>query len=151
MRFQSGAGYCGPAAVVNALQALGIRVREDHVAQHAGTTPGLGTTEHGLIQAILRSGCEAEYFEERKYSVAEGKLLAHLKRGSSIILTESGDHWEAVIGRVADRIVLFDSQLGRWNRARNGVHVLALGKQLRRYWEPFGGKRCGILISPPKS
>lgn len=147
MRFQSGSGFCGPAAVANVLRALGIKATEAQVAQHTGTTAGLGTTENGLKQGIERFGCSHEELNERKYATAENRLLEHLKNGPALLLAESGDHWVAVIGTLADRVVIFDSQLYAFNRKENGVHLIQTGNQLRRYWLPFEGKRYAILVS----
>ena len=132
---------------MNALRALGLKVREEQAAQYAGTTPGLGTGEFGIRQALDRFGCKTTELSERKYAKAEEALFNHLKHGPSIILAEGGDHWIAVIGTLGDRIIIFDSQNRAFNRKENGVHVLERGEQLRRFWLPFENKRYAILIT----
>jgi ABC-type bacteriocin/lantibiotic exporter with double-glycine peptidase domain len=131
--------------VQNALRALGHKVREDHIAQYAGTTHQ-GTNEFGLMAALTKLEYSFTILNERKYSVAEGTLFTHLKTSSAIILAEAGDHWVAGIGTLGDRVVVFDSQMGVANRKENGVHVLQRGEQLRRWWLPCEGKRYAILI-----
>lgn len=149
MRFQSGPGYCGPAAVVNALRCFGIRAKEAPVATHAGCTAKDGSTEHGLRQALERYGCAHGTIDEKRYAAAEDLLVAHLKTGPAILLVEGGEHWVCAIGTLGPRVICFDAQNYKWNKAENGVHVHETGAALRRYWDAFNGKRYAILVHPP--
>jgi len=152
VKFQSGPGFCGAASVVNALRALGIKARQDQVAQYAGTTAALGTSEHGIKQALERFGCSHQEVSERKYAAAEERLRQHLGNGigPAILLAESGNHWVTAIGMLGQtRVIVFDSQLYTWNKAENGVHVVQFGEQLRRYWLPYAGKRYALLVTGP--
>jgi len=149
MRYQSGPGYCGPAALGNALAALGIKSTEHELALNLGTTVSQGTTEWGLCQGLERAGFTWTEIKERKYTRAEETLFAGLNRGCpAILLAEAGDHWVAVVGVLGTRTVVVDSQNYAWNKRNNGVHVLEQGDQLRRYWEPYQGHRYALLINP---
>lgn len=148
MRFQSGSSRCGPAALSNALRCLGISVHEDVLAADCGTTAAAGTTEHGLKQAIERRGLTFEEIDERRYALAEARLFATLAAGHPVLLSvESGGHWSTAIGHLGRRaVIVFDGQLHVSNRARNGIHVLQRGDQLRRYWDMVDGKRYGLVV-----
>lgn len=149
MRLQSRPWYCGAAAVVNALRCYGVRVREQVVAKHGGVSKEHGIQEHGIKQSLERLGYGWEEISERRYANAEGLLLAALRRGHAVIvLVEEGGHWVVATGLLGDRVTVFDSQTGAWNRRENGVHVLQAGAQLRRYWTACGGQRYGIVVKP---
>jgi hypothetical protein len=147
MRFQGGPQFCSSAAVVNALRCYGVKVREDIVATHAGTTAKHGASEHGIKQALERLDFSWTEILERKYSDAEENLFEFLNRGVPVILlVEAGEHWVTSIGVLGKRVVIFDGQNYAFNRKENGCHVYSRGEQLRRYWEPFEGKRYGIAV-----
>lgn len=148
MRYQTAPNRCGPAAVINALRAMGLKVREEQAAQYAGTIPD-GTNEFGIMAALERYGCPFQPISERKYALAEAALFNHLRHGPVLVLAEAGDHWVTAIGLMGDRVVIFDSQNRAFNRAENGVHMIQKGEQLRRYWLPCESKRYAILVWPP--
>lgn len=147
MRFQSGPGYCGAAAIVNALRCFGERVREETVAKHAGTTREHGTQEHGIKQALERFECSFEDIIETRYATAQEKLVEHLTQGRPVImLVESGNHWVTAVGLLGNRVIIYDSQNYAWNKAENGVHIVELGTSLREFWLPYEGKRQAIVV-----
>lgn len=147
MRFQSGPGKCGSTAIVNALRCYGERVREDVVARHAGTDVRFGTQPGGIDQCLERLGYKTEHIVERSYAEAEKQLLSYLRRGVPVILlVESGEHWTVAVGGLGSKVIVFDGQNYAWNKAENGVHVIETGKNLRRYWDAFEGKRTGIAV-----
>jgi ABC-type bacteriocin/lantibiotic exporter with double-glycine peptidase domain len=146
MVLQSGPHDCGAAAVVNALLALGTRVTAARVRRDAGTTVENGTTEHGIKQALERAGAKFQEIStglDNAYALLHGHLTAG---GSAIVLTEQGGHWETAVGVLGDRILFFNPDKTPENRAESGIHVIS-GRQLRRYWTPFEGKRYAILVS----
>lgn len=148
MRFEKAEGTCGPVAVFNALEALGLDPSLPKVRQDCGTNGDEGTTQHGIKQAVERAGCEHSELEAG-WDDAYVQLHAHVAAGgSAILLTEEGDHWEAVIGVSGPRVIVFngDRLQNPGNRTLNGVNVLTK-RQLRNYWEPYEGRRYGVLVS----
>lgn len=149
MRYQSGPGFCGAAAIVNALRCYGVRVREDVAARHAGTTKEHGTQEHGVKQSLERLGFAHSEINERRYANAEGLLLASITRGHPvIILAEEGEHWVTAVGMIGPRVIVADPQNYKWNHSENGVHLFEIGDSLRRFWRPYQMKRYGIVVKP---
>jgi predicted double-glycine peptidase len=152
MKFQTSKGGCGPAAVVNALKVFGIKARIDVVAKNAGTTDTSGTTEHGIKQALERLDIEFYDIHRKAFIDAELDLVEAVNCGSPVIcLAEAGNHWVTAIGSSGlKRIIFFDPQLGNWNKAEAGVHVVNCGDKLRRFWSSCGGKRYAIVVKGPK-
>jgi len=152
MRFQSGPGYCGAAAIVNALRCFGERIPENRVAAHAKTTVQ-GTDEHGIKACLEHFGYSYEDISEIKYVKAEKQLITHLshpKPRPIIMLAESGNHWVTAVGMLGDSVIIFDSQNYAWNHAENGVHVIKAGKNLRGFWLPYENKRYAIVVKRNK-
>lgn len=147
MRYQSGPGFCGAAVVVNALRCFGERVKEEQAAKYAGTTREQGTSQHGIKQALERYECTHEEIDERRYANAEARLSGYLRDGHPVILlVESGNHWVTAVGLLGNSVVIYDPQNYAWNKAENGVHIIALGPNLRDFWLAFEGKRYGIAV-----
>lgn len=149
MRYQHAPGMCGPAAIFNCLSAM---TTEDvpsprTIAKHAGTTVEEGTTEHGIRQGIERCGWGHQVLQAGFEDAFRG-LHAHvLGGGTAVVLTEAGDHWEAVVGVLGSRVVILNSDRTDANKAVNGVYILT-PRQLRRYWEPYKGQRFAVLVGP---
>lgn len=152
MRFQTKSYSCGPNAVNNALRAIGQQVSEALLIKYGGTTSANGTGVNGLKHCLEQLECQFTEVRERKYSVAEKLLLSHLQAGkSAVLLTEEGDHYEAAIGTLGNRVIIFDGQRYRGNIQECGVHVVQTGRALRRYWTSFEEHRWALLIEPKNS
>jgi ABC-type bacteriocin/lantibiotic exporter with double-glycine peptidase domain len=107
----------------------------------SGTTPKNGTNDAGLISAIKTVGIDVKELL-CSYGHARRALLQHLRRGgSAILLTESGAHWEAAIGSIGSRVLVFDSDT-------RGLVVLG-AEDLKKRWTSWGrrGRYC-LLLSP---
>jgi ABC-type bacteriocin/lantibiotic exporter with double-glycine peptidase domain len=113
-RFQSYRADCGPSALSNALDALGIRRSHDELVTLCGTTAD-GTTPLQLKRAItaLRESCDLAGPGEMKDTHADIALLrlgAVLADGRpSILLVDNWEHWVAVVGRLGHRFLVADS------------------------------------------
>lgn len=145
MILQSDAFRCGPIACSNAIYAItGKRTAPKAIARHAGTTPEDGTTHWGLMQAVSRLGFKHEELSAA-FPVAVEALREWLEGGgSAVLLTESGNHWEAAVGVLGKRILVFNSTPpSGWSG------LMSLSKaQLRHYWTSGGTDgRYGLLIS----
>lgn len=149
MKFQKKPGWCGPAAIANALRVLGHRVPQERIAKYAGTTIKDGTSEHGLKQALDRLGYGWSDLSERRYAAAEAALMLHLHYGPAILLTETGNHWETALGMgPSGRIIIFDPQNLKFNTSENGLHVVSQGRQMRWYWTEWATRRYALLVNP---
>lgn len=145
-RFQSYRADCGPSALGNALDALGIRRSHDELVTLCGTTAD-GTTPLQLKRAItaLRDSCGLMGPGEMKDTHADVALLrlgAVLSDGRpAVLLVDSWEHWVAVVGRLGHRYVVADSAdlrqtihstpadfADRWGYpgVRNGFYGIAL-------------------------
>lgn len=146
MRIQVDPHLCGPISVTNALRALGRNVTERDVAPHCGVTEKHGTTQHGLMQAVERLG---HPFEELSLPFVDAYdvLRGHLEAGGSAVLScERERHWEAAVGVLGPRTLVYDGQESRRRHGFSGLLVLTRD-QLRREWSS-GRTRYAILISP---
>lgn len=132
-RFQSFRADCGPAALGNALDALGHRRSHDELVSLCRTTAIDGTNPVQLKRAItnLVESCElvgpAE-IRDSDGSVALLRLGSLLGDGRPcILLVDSWEHWVACTGRLGHRFIVADSAdlrqtihyppselLGRW-------------------------------------
>lgn len=125
---------CGPAAVVNAVQALGKRVTEGRVRSLAGTTEETGTDEDGLIVAVRGLGLTATAHHSSHSADAWSFIRANAMDGRPcLICVDSWGHWVTVIGTVGDRIVVFDPANTKKNAKENGISVLSRTQLLRRW------------------
>jgi hypothetical protein len=100
MRLQRTKSSCGPAALANALECLGIRRTEDELAVLCKQTPE-GTSPKNLLAAIKTiEGTRGSVIEEGKADVALLRLLQMLYEGRPVIVAvDRWTHW-AVAGGV---------------------------------------------------
>jgi hypothetical protein len=148
MRFETAKGTCGPVSLYNVLLALGERPSLKKIRQDCGTNPEEGTQPHGLKQAVERAG-RSHLDLSAGFDDGYDALHAHLVGGGgAILLTEAGDHWEAAIGVLGPRVIIFnaDRLQNPDNRQANGVNVLTK-RQLRAHWDAFEGKRYALLVA----
>lgn len=150
MRFEkANGGACGPTSVFNALEALGLHPSLPKIRKDCGTDSEIGTSEHGLKQAVERAGKPWSELGVG-WDDAYIQLHAHLAAGgAAILLTEAGNHWSAAIGVSGPRIIVFNGDRAENpdNAAKNGVNVLTK-RRLRDYWDTFEGRRYALLVGP---
>lgn len=108
IRFQSTAANCGPAAVRNALLALGIPRSEEEIETLTGATAADGTGPKGILKAlhaVLPS--PPGVINEAREDVAILKLLAALQAGHPVICcVDNDEHWVAAVGTLGNQILL---------------------------------------------
>lgn len=110
MRMQDTAANCGPAALSNALDAMGIKRSQDECAALCKTTATEGTSPKKLLAAITAVGRKGIVIKERRTSVALAFLEGALSRGRSVVLCVDNDsHWVAAVGLLGDRVLVADS------------------------------------------
>ena len=134
MRYQRNNG-CGPAAVVNAAKALGIRVRHPQATKASGAGHD-GVDETGIMQAVRDAGLSARPFSSNDRKESWDWLRGALVSGRVVILcVDSWSHWVLTCGLLGvDRIILIDSTRSERNKRENGIHVLTYHTLVRRWW-----------------
>lgn len=124
MRLQIDDYSCGPCAIVNALAAIGITAPISKVARLAGTDAEKGTDENGVMNALAKLSVEHVALRFPDDASTWAGVTQALDAGSSVVMCVDGvDHWIAIIGRIGDRVVAFDSQRTADNLRENGVCV----------------------------
>ncbi len=141
MKFQATPYSCGPAAVVNAMRCLGVKVKEKEVRQLAGTTKQKGTDTNGILLAV-NNWAQGQAFDAVGFTSA----LAKIQGGVAIICVHGWDHWCTIIGRTNQgSYIVFDPWTGRRNRAENGIKILN-SDQLRKMWV-HGRTYSGVIVT----
>jgi ABC-type bacteriocin/lantibiotic exporter with double-glycine peptidase domain len=99
VRFQRTKSSCGPAALSNALECLGIRRSEDELAALCKQTPE-GTTAKNLRKAIATiDGTRNGLIDEVRADVGLLRVLQSLYEGRPVILcVDSWSHWAVAAG-----------------------------------------------------
>lgn len=108
MQTQSDPNGCGPAALLAALQAVGLQATQEAIGGLAGLT-GRGTGVRGLQRAARLLGASASRLSSRDSTEAWLLLHATLQAGQSVVLSfDRDDHWVAAVGSLGQRVVLID-------------------------------------------
>jgi len=146
MKFQSRKSSCGPAALGNALEALGIQRSEDELAALTKQTATGGTTGKALRTALgtIEGVINAEINESRS-DVAALRLLQSLYDGRPVIVcVEKWEHWSVAAGVLGfgQRIVCIDS-------GDNDLVRLRTIDEFVEWWRgPEGAKKAfwGVVV-----
>jgi ABC-type bacteriocin/lantibiotic exporter with double-glycine peptidase domain len=95
MRFQKSKSSCGPAALANALECLGIRRTEDELQALCKTTPD-GTNAVSLVKGVRAlEGTLGHVIDESRADVAILRLTQSLYEGRPVIVcVNSGKPWD---------------------------------------------------------
>lgn len=133
MQLQSAPHGCGPAAVVNALEALGLRATQAAVAKLA-RTDAEGTDEAGMKRALRLLGTRPEEISTQSRAAAWHMLCGALLMGYPLLMTVDREtHWVAAVGLLGGNVLIADS-------ADGGI-IRTLGRRaLLERWAS-GGKR----------
>lgn len=133
MRYQATEWSCGPAAVVNACQALGVRASESRVRRLAESDP-TGTDEAQLIRAIRGLGLKATSWGGMDGPAAWAFVRSNVAEGRPcLVCIDQWRHWVAVVASVGSRVIVADSNRTKRNLAENGVHSLSRPGLIRRW------------------
>src|ERR1044072_2680949 len=110
MRMQDSQANCGPFALKNALEALGIKRSAEELEKACGTNATNGTPTKGIFKAAQKiEGCNPVVVRESKSDVALLKLEHAIRKGRPLVLSfcdstgKPGEHWVAVVGVLGDR------------------------------------------------
>jgi len=148
MKFQERPYTCGAAAACNALRCFNIRVAERRAWGAGETNEESGTDESGVL-AILRrygDGLTAREYHNGNRHEAWLWLLGAIGEGASIILcVDAWLHWVVGMGRLGNRVLVFDSANFKKNKAESGIHILTK-RQLMRRWVARDGSYYAIAL-----
>lgn len=156
MRMQSTEAACGPAAVANALKALGVKdveeadvskwlekVRKKNDPKIEGTAPNL------IIRAIAEAAPKRLRLQVRGFSISDPAVAHSFVRGlllsgaAIILLVDSCEHWVVATGICGGRVLVVDAAEVELVVALNPEELL--GRWEQHDEEP--GKFEGIIIS----
>lgn len=145
MRLQSRKSSCGPAALKNALESIGIERTEDELGLLSRQTTE-GTSQAGLERAIETIGkgdsdklTSTRIYEQRR-EVAGWALSAAVRAGHPVILiVDNLEHWVSVVGMLGERFIMADSA------SNELVEYYGLEEVLDR-WACDNGRFYGIVI-----
>lgn len=145
MRFQSNRSSCGPAALHNALSAIGITRTEDELIALTGQTPD-GTSPRGLVKAIKAiTSPEAPLlgtpFSTKDDEAAKVGLWWNVGNlGRPVILcVDQFEHWVVCVGYLGRRFQVVDS-------ADNRLLISYSEGELLRRWSAPNGGFYGIIV-----
>lgn len=114
MKHQRLSWWCGPAAVANALECLGIHEDQEKIAVLCHVTKKLGTPEEEILRALLAFRVKVDILDKPAQRVSMAWLRKHLRTlGPAVLCVDNHSHWVTAIGVVADRILLFDPSAGK--------------------------------------
>ena len=130
--YQSKPSWCGPAALVCALQAHGIRMGQGRAARLMGTTDD-GSDEQDIISALDRLGASWDECATNDRQAARSWLVSRAAMAPVLLCVGDWSHWVVVAGCCGDRLWLFDSSPEPWNKAGLGRWCL-LPKSILRRW-----------------
>ena len=147
MRFQQREYTCGPAAIVNAARALGVRVAERRVAKLASTAKNHETDDWQMLEAIRGVGLIAEPLLAESRSAAWAFVKSSLSSGRPVIVCiDSYSHWTTLIGVCGDRVLMADPIRTDTNKKENGIISLGRLELLRRWMHKSKGEHYGIAV-----
>ena len=125
MKQQSRKYWCCPAAVQNALRALGRKyVTQRNIANLCGTTPE-GTDTADAMRGLAALGCTYEYYESDKHLPSFLWLRKAIRGGKPVVMAvDNSTHWVCCYGALGASFNVFDSS--RWKHLSREHHVITL-------------------------
>ncbi len=133
MRYQVKPGWCGAAAIQNALQIHGRRVGQERIAELAGTSVEEGTDEHGIIAALDALGFAPTEFTTDNLTSARRWVRSFASIAPLILCVDQLEHWVCVAGGCGERLYVFDSSRDPWNKRENGAWSISVASLLKRW------------------
>ena len=111
---QDSQANCGPYALRNGLQALGIERNANELESACRTSATNGTPTRNIIAAANKiDGCRPLKLFEKRRDIALMRLAEALRRGRPVLLSwrseTPGDHWVVAVGVLGDRYLVADS------------------------------------------
>lgn len=136
MRLQSRKSSCGPAALKNALESIGIERTEDELGLLSRQTTE-GTSQPGLERAIQTidkgdgTKLTSNRIYEKRREVAGWALSSAIRAGRPVILcVDNFEHWVSAVGILGERFIIADSA------SNDVVEYMSLSETLDRWDGP---------------
>ena len=150
MSYQQKPGWCGPAALQNALKIHGVRIGQGRLSNLVNTCED-GTDETGMISGLDRLGCQWHEIETDRKADAREWLIKFAPVAPILLCVDSWEHWVCVAGVCGPRVWLLDPARENWNKAGLGRWPLLPKTILRRWKAPrcdvkYGGLYYGVAI-----
>jgi ABC-type bacteriocin/lantibiotic exporter with double-glycine peptidase domain len=139
MRYQSRKSSCGPASLVNALEALGIGRSEDEIGALSKQDTN-GTTSSNLRKAAEAVGVEVMNVCEQREEVAGWLIESQIRSGHpGIIVVDNDEHWISVVGILGNTFIVADP-------ADNDLLLFYSLTGLLTRWRSPNGKYAGFFL-----
>jgi len=139
LRYQSRKSSCGPASLVNALEAIGIERSEDEIGTLAKQDTN-GTTPLRMRRAAESIGVEVLNVCEKRQEVAGWLIESQLRSGNpGIIVVDNDEHWVSVVGLLGDTFIVADP-------ADNDLLLFYSLQGLLDRWKNPDGKYAGFFL-----
>lgn len=149
MRYQARPWSCGPAALVNAFRAIGLKYSESRLRSIAGSSQEHGTDEKQLIMTIRMIGMSVVEHSGSDKNAAWAFIRSSIMDGRPcLICIDRWQHWVSIIGMIGNRVIVCDSSNSARNISENGIRSLSRS-QLLKSWAcpgedlPFYGMSIG--------
>lgn len=148
MRFQRGKSSCGPAALANALECLGIRRSEDELVALCKQTPE-GTSSANLVRAVATiEGTRRVVIDESRADVGLLRVLQALYEGRPVILAVTSQQpWDHYA--VAGGVLGFGQRINCIDSGDNDLYRTRTLDEFVEWWKgPDGAKRpfWGVVV-----
>lgn len=140
MKYQMRKSNCGPAALCNALEAIGIERTQDELGTLSKQTAEGGTSKSNLIAAAEAVGVEVVNVSEQRSEVAGWCLESALSSGHpAIIIVDNDEHYVAVVGKLGSVYIVADS-------ADNDLLCFYSRDKLLERWKNEHNKYSGFFL-----
>lgn len=130
---------CGPVALVNALEAMGIERSVEETVKLCKTTPTKGTTGPNLLRAAQSvAGTDPWILTSGNWTMSWLALRQALDQGSAAVLCakseEEGDHYVAAIGVCGLNILVHDPANGVYSYSEAELKEIWNGGGRQPHW-----------------
>lgn len=151
MRFQKDRCPCGPTAALNALECHGVtKISGRTMVCRCGTDDHGNTDGNDIINGIQKSGFKTRILAHADKGKAFAALHAALNRGCPVILNvDHWKHWVVAVGKLKERIVVFDSTRTKANFKKNGIYNLTKRRLFNRWHWDENNRYYGIVVRKP--
>lgn len=115
MKLQNQLYNCGPVALYNCLEALGVYdILEETIAELAGSDPVNGTNAAQMRRAVQKIGMHPFSIRASRDESAWRELCGALTLGTpTMLLVDKDEHWVAAVGMLgSDRVLVADGADG---------------------------------------
>ena len=143
MRYQSRKSSCGPAALANALESIGVVRTEDELGTLSKQSTE-GTSSINLRKAVEAMGIEVLNVCEQREEVAGWLLESQIRSGHpGVIVVDNDEHWVSVVGILGETYIVADS-------ADNDLMMFYSLQSLLTRWKGPSDRYTGFFLTNGK-